>query len=170
MFFQFRNCGAKHRARRSRFTNDFRGYALPDLAFRFAVHQQREIGVTVQVDEPWGNHQAFGIDRALGRGVADPPDFRDRAGVDGDGPLVPGVSTAVQDVGIDDDYVVLRLFTILRISFVWRESYRSKQQRDSDVANQIAPPRLQGTPPQDTEYSPKLVCQVGSRSRSTPYP
>src|SRR5215469_13085358 len=99
-----------------------------------AIHQQREIGMAMEVDESWRNDHPLCIDRAPCSNVSDSSDICDLAVSDCKRTFVPRTARAIQDMTIDDHYVIGGLFSSLRKGHEWKKQKRSSH-RSHDPAN-----------------------------------
>ena len=89
------------------FAGDFRGDPLRELAQRTIVEEERDLGLAQHVNEAGGDDAALGLDFALGMGFAQVADCGEPIAADGDVSRIPGITSAVDDVTVADDEIVV---------------------------------------------------------------
>jgi hypothetical protein len=95
-----RGCGGE-----AAVADHFGRHALPDLAFRFWIQRQREVGVRVDVDEARREREPGGVDEAAGLAQVG-ADRGDRAVRDRDVDASRGRTGAVEHLGAPNQEVV----------------------------------------------------------------
>ena len=103
-----RLAGAGERPGGSVFADDLRSDSLPDFTLRVAVHQQRVIAVSVEIDKARSHHEPRGVNHPPGGRVDQAADGGDPSVFHGNLAFVPRAAAAVDDPPAFDEQVVLR--------------------------------------------------------------